>query len=130
VLYFENLSGVKEDEYLRDGMTEDIITELSKIRELKIFPRPTVLAYRDKPVTSTQVGRQLNAGVCSRWNTATLGHPAAINTQLVDTHTDFPLWSERFDREMKDVFELQDEIARSIAEALRINTVRHKKLRH
>ncbi len=51
VLYFENLSGVKEDEYLRDGVTEDIITELSKIKGLRIFSRPTVLAYRDKPVT-------------------------------------------------------------------------------
>ena len=50
VLYFENLSGVKEDEYLRDGITEDIITELSKIKGLNIFSRPTVLAFRDKPV--------------------------------------------------------------------------------
>src|SRR5437899_778303 len=120
VLYFENLSGVKEDEYLRDGMTEDIITELSKIRELKIFPRPTVLAYRDKPVTSTQVGRQLNAAYVLGGTLRRSGTRLRINTQLVDTHTDFPLWSERFDREMKDVFELQDEIARSIAEALRI----------
>ncbi|MCU1308401.1 MAG: serine/threonine protein kinase with repeat [Acidobacteriaceae bacterium] len=120
VLYFENLSGVKEDEYLRDGMTEDIITELSKIRELKIFPRPTVLAYRDKPVTSTQVGRQLNAAYVLGGTLRRSGTRLRINAQLVDTHTDFPLWSERFDREMKDVFELQDEIARSIAEALRI----------
>ncbi|MCU1306814.1 MAG: serine/threonine protein kinase with repeat [Acidobacteriaceae bacterium] len=120
VLYFENLSGVKEDEYLRDGMTEDIITELSKIRELKIFPRPTILAYRDKPVTSTQVGRELNVAYVLGGTLRRSGTRLRINTQLVDTHTDFPLWSERFDREMKDVFELQDEIARSIAEALRI----------
>ena len=51
VLYFENLSGAKEDEYLRDGITEDIITELSKIRGLNTYSRPTVLAFRDKPVT-------------------------------------------------------------------------------
>jgi non-specific serine/threonine protein kinase len=120
VLYFENLSGVKEDEYLRDGMTEDIITELSKIRELRIFPRPTVLTYRDKQVTSTQVGRELNAAYVLGGTLRRSGTRLRINTQLVDTHTDFPLWSERFDREMKDVFELQDEIARSIAEALRI----------
>jgi serine/threonine protein kinase len=61
VLYFENLSGCKDDEYFRDGMTEDIITELSKIRELQVFPRAAVLAYRDKPVTGPQVGRELNA---------------------------------------------------------------------
>ena len=59
VLYFENLSGVKEDEYFRDGITEDIITELSKIKGLKIFSRPTVLAYRDKTVTPAQIGQQL-----------------------------------------------------------------------
>ncbi len=61
VLYFENLSGVKEDEYFRDGITEDIITELSKIKGLNIFSRPTVLAYRDKQVTPAQIGQQLNA---------------------------------------------------------------------
>ncbi|HXE89354.1 MAG TPA: serine/threonine-protein kinase, partial [Terriglobales bacterium] len=61
VLYFENLSGVKEDEYFRDGITEDIITELSKIKGLRIFSRPTVLAYRDKPVTPAQIGQQLSA---------------------------------------------------------------------
>jgi len=58
VLYFENLSGVKEDEYFRDGITEDIITELSKIRGLNIFSRPTVFAYRDKQVTAAQIGQR------------------------------------------------------------------------
>src|SRR5260370_42710383 len=61
VLYFENLSNSKDDEYFRDGMTEDIITELSKIKELQVFPRAAVLVYRDKPVTGPQVGRELNA---------------------------------------------------------------------
>src|SRR5439155_24940104 len=61
VLYFENLSGVKEDEYLRDGITEDIVTELSKIKGLQIFSRATVLAYRDKAVTPATIGQQLNA---------------------------------------------------------------------
>src|SRR6201996_8643777 len=61
VLYFENLSGAKEDEYLRDGITEDIITELSKIRGLNTFSRPTVLAFRDKQVTPQQVGQKLGA---------------------------------------------------------------------
>src|SRR5574340_568739 len=61
VLYFENLSGAKEDEYFRDGMTEDIITELSKIKGLRIFPRVTVLGYRDKAATAPLVGRELGA---------------------------------------------------------------------
>jgi serine/threonine protein kinase/tetratricopeptide (TPR) repeat protein len=120
VLYFENLSGVREDEYLRDGITEDIITELSKIRGLNTFSRPTVLAFRDKQVTPAQVGQQLKAAYALTGSLRRSGHRLRITTQLVDTSTDFPLWSERYDREMKDVFEVQDEIARKIAEALRV----------
>jgi serine/threonine protein kinase/Tfp pilus assembly protein PilF len=120
VLYFENLSGVKEDEYFRDGITEDIITELSKIRGLKIFPRPTVLAYRDKSVTPQQVGRELNTAYVLGGSLRRAGNRLRINTQLMDARTDFPLWSERYDRELQDIFEVQDEIARKIAEALRI----------
>ncbi len=120
VLYFENSSGSKEDEYLRDGITEDIITELSKIRGLNTFSRPTVLAFRDKQVTPAQIGQQLRAGYVLTGTLRRAGTRLRINAQLVDTETDFPLWSERFDREMKDVFEVQDEIARKIAEALRV----------
>ncbi|MGH7839139.1 MAG: protein kinase domain-containing protein, partial [Candidatus Binataceae bacterium] len=120
VLYFENLSGAKEDEYLRDGITEDVITELSKIRGLNTFSRPTVLAFRDKPITPAQIGQQLGASYVLTGTLRRSGARLRISTQLVDTHTDFPLWSERFDREMKDVFEIQDEMARKIAEALRV----------
>jgi non-specific serine/threonine protein kinase len=120
VLYFENLSGAKEDEYLRDGITEDVITELSKIRGLNIFSRPTVLAFRDKTVTPVQVGQQLGAAYVLTGTLRRAGARLRITAQLVDTRTDFPLWSERFDREMKDVFEVQDEMARKIAEALRV----------
>ncbi|HXA79128.1 MAG TPA: protein kinase [Candidatus Acidoferrales bacterium] len=120
VLYFENLSGAKEDEYLRDGITEDIITELSKIRGLNTFSRPTVLAFKDKPVTPAQIGQQLGAAYVLTGTLRRAGARLRINAQLVDTRTDFPLWSERFDREMKDVFEVQDEMARKIAEALRV----------
>jgi len=120
VLYFENLSGVKEDEYFRDGITEDIITELSKIKGLKIFPRPTVLAYRDKSVTAQQVGRELSASFVLGGSLRRAGNRLRITTQLMDARTNFPVWSERYDRQIEDVFELQDEIARKIAEALRV----------
>ena len=120
VLYFENQSGAKEDEYLRDGITEDVITELSKIRGLNTFSRPTVLAFRDKQVTPAQIGQQLGAAYVLTGTLRRAGARLRISAQLVDTRTDFPLWSERFDREMKDVFEVQDEMARKIAEALRV----------
>jgi serine/threonine protein kinase/tetratricopeptide (TPR) repeat protein len=120
VLYLENLSGAKEDEYLRDGVTEDIITELAKIRGLKIFSRTTVLAYRDRAVTLAQIGQQLGAAFVLTGSLRRAGTRLRINLQLVDTGTDFPLWSERYDREMKDVFEVQDEIAHKVADALRV----------
>jgi non-specific serine/threonine protein kinase len=120
VLYFENLSGVKEDEYLRDGVTEDIITELSKIKGLKILSRPTVLPYRDKSVTAAQVGQQLKAGFVLAGSIRRAGNRLRITAQLVDAQNDSLLWSERYDREMADVFEVQDEIARKIAAALRV----------
>lgn len=120
VLYFENLSGVKEDEYLRDGITEDITTELSKIKRLKTFSRAVVLGYRDKPVTAGQIGSELGASYVLTGSLRRAGNRLRINAQLVDAATDFPLWSERYDREMEDVFAVQDEIASKIAAALRI----------
>ena len=120
VLYFENLSGVKEDEYFRDGITEDIINELAKINGLKVFSRATIVPYRDKPATPGQIGQQLAASHVLTGSVRRAGNRLRISAQLVDTKTDFPLWTERYDRELKDVFEVQDEIARNIAEALRV----------
>ncbi|HMD42858.1 MAG TPA: protein kinase [Candidatus Acidoferrum sp.] len=120
VLYFENLSAVKDDEYLRDGITEDIITELSKIRGINTFSRPTILPFRDKQVPPSQIGQQLKAAFVLTGSLRRSGNRLRITTQLVDAATDYPVWSERYDREMKDVFEVQDEIARKIAEALRV----------
>ncbi|HEV8593090.1 MAG TPA: protein kinase [Pyrinomonadaceae bacterium] len=120
VLYFENLSGMKEDEYLRDGITEDITTELSKIKRLKTFSRAMVLKYRDKPVTAGQVGKELGASYVLSGSLRRAGNRLRINAQLIDASTDFPVWSERYDREMEDVFAVQDEIASKIAAALRI----------
>jgi serine/threonine protein kinase/tetratricopeptide (TPR) repeat protein len=120
VLYFENLSGVDEDEYLRDGVTEDIITELSKIKGLRVLSRPTVLPYRDKSATAAEVGQHLKAAFVLAGSIRRAGSRLRISSQLVDAHTDSLVWSERYDREMADVFEVQDEIARKIAGALRV----------
>jgi len=121
VLYFENLSSAKEDEYLRDGMTEDIITELANIKNLKLFPRPAILPYRDKPVTAPQVGLELRASYVLSGSLRRAGNRLRITAQLVETQSGHTVWAQRFDREMADVFEVQDEIARSIAQAFRIN---------
>jgi len=120
VLYFENLSGAKEDEYFRDGMTEDIITELSKIGRLRVFPRAEMLAYRDKAVTAPQVGQELSASHVLGGSLRRAGNRLRITAQLVETRTRHAVWAERYDRELQDVFEVQDEIARNITQALRI----------
>ena len=120
VLYFENLSGAKEDEYFRDGMTEDIITELSKITQLRAFPRSEILAFRDKPVTAPEVGDRLGAAYVLGGSIRRAGNRLRITAQLVETRTRQTLWGERYDRQLEDVFAIQDEIARSIAQALRI----------
>ena len=120
VLYFENLSGVKEDEYLRDGITEDILTDLSKIKGLNVFPRTTMLAFRDQKATAADVSRQLHADFALEGSLRRAGNRLRINAQLVDAASGFPVWSERYDREMSDIFAVQDEIAHKIAEALRI----------
>jgi len=133
VLYFENQSGAKEDEYFRDGITEDIVTELSKIAQLEIFPRSEMLAFRDKPVTAQQVGQQLSAAYVLEGSIRRAGNRVRITAQLVEASTRHSVWAERYDRQLEDVFAIQEEIARSIAQALRITltpqeekTIAHK----
>ncbi|HLV94871.1 MAG TPA: protein kinase [Candidatus Acidoferrales bacterium] len=120
VLYFENQSGAKEDEYFRDGITEDIVTELSKIEQLEIFPRSEMLAFRDKPVTAQQVSQKLGAAYVLEGSIRRAGNRVRITAQLVEASTRHSVWAERYDRQLEDVFAIQEEIARSIAQALRI----------
>ena len=120
VLYFENQSGAKEDEYFRDGITEDIVTEISKIAQLQIFPRSEMLGFRDKAVTAQQVGQQLGAAYVLEGSIRRSGNRVRITAQLVEASTRHSVWAERYDRQLEDVFAIQEEIARSIAQALRI----------
>ena len=120
VLYFENQSGAKEDEYFRDGITEDIVTELAKIAQLEIFPRSEMLAFRDKPVTAQQVSQKLGAAYVLEGSIRRAGNRVRITAQLVEASTRHSVWAERYDRLLEDVFAIQEEIARSIAQALRI----------
>ena len=120
VLYFENFGGAKEDEYFRDGMTEDIITELSKIARLEIFPRSEMLPFRDKPVTAPQVGEKLGATYVLEGSIRRAGNRLRITTQLVESATRHSVWAERYDRQMEDIFAIQEEISLSIAKALAI----------
>lgn len=120
VLYFENPGGNKEDEYFRDGITEDIITELSKIKHLWVFTRSAVMAFRDKPTTSQEVGQQLNASHVLEGSLRRVGNRLRITARLVETRTARSVWAERYDRQLEDVFAIQDEIAQNITRALQL----------
>ena len=120
VLFFENLSRQEDDEYFRDGMTEDIITELSNIRGLRVFPRASVLQYRDQAVTPALVAQQLDARYVLSGSLRRSGERIRVTAQLIETRSGHSLWAERFDRTMEDVFAIQDEIAQSIARTLRV----------
>jgi TolB-like protein/Tfp pilus assembly protein PilF len=120
VLYFEHLGGSKEDEYFRDGITEDLITELLKIEGLKVFTRSAVLPYRDQRQPALQVGQALKAAYVLEGSLRRSGNRLRLNAQLLDTRSGHGVWAERYDRQLEDVFAIQDEIVQSIARAMRV----------
>ncbi len=127
VLYFENLSQDKEDEYFRDGITEDLITELLKVKGLQVFSRSAVAGFRDKALSAPQVGRQLSAAYVLEGSVRRAGKRLRINAQLVETRTGHGVWAERYDRQLEDVFAIQDEIVQNIARALRVMLTEQEK---
>jgi serine/threonine protein kinase/Flp pilus assembly protein TadD len=127
VLYFENPGGSKEDEYFRDGITEDIITELSRIKDIWVLTRSAVMAYRDKSATAPEVGEQLNASFVLEGSLRRAGNRLRITARLVETKTARSVWAERYDRQIEDVFAIQDEIAQSIAKALKVMLTEQEK---
>lgn len=120
VLYFENSSGDQSDEYFCDGITEDIIVELSRIHELSVLSRSAVLGLRKKSLSPIEAGRQIGAAYVLNGGVRRLGNRLRITTELVETRSGRSLWAERYDRQLEDVFAIQDEIAANIARTLRV----------
>jgi non-specific serine/threonine protein kinase len=118
VLYFENLDGRADNDYFRDGMTEDIITELSRLNALRVFPRAAVLPYRDRPITANDVHAKLGAAYILSGGIRRSGKRIRVTTQLVDARSGHTLWAERYDRQLEDIFIVQEDIAQSIRQAL------------
>ena len=121
VLYFENMSSDKESDYFCAGMTEDIITDLSKIRELKIISRTDVLPFRHKEVNTREVGETLRVKYILEGSVRKAGNRMRITAQLIAVETGFHVWADRFDRLVEDIFEVQTEVSRKIAEALKVS---------
>jgi TolB-like protein/cytochrome c-type biogenesis protein CcmH/NrfG len=121
VLYFENMSPDKESEYFCAGMTEDIITDLSKIKELKVASRSDVLPFRNKEINIRQVGESLNVSHILEGSIRKAGSRIRITAQLIDVASGFHVWAERFDRLVEDIFDIQSEVSEKIAGALKIS---------
>ncbi len=125
VLPFSNMSSDKEQEYFSDGLTEDIITQLSKIKSLKVISRTSVMQYKKNYKPIKQIGNELGVEVILEGSVQRYGDNVRITAQLINASSDDHLWAESFDRPVKDIFSIQREVAMSIASVL--NTKLSKK---
>jgi adenylate cyclase len=120
VLPFSNWSDDKESEYFSDGITEDIITDLAKISSLRVSSRNSVFSYKGKTVEMKKVGAEMNVRYVLEGSVRKAGSRLRITAQLIEAESNAHVWAERWDRELADVFAIQDEIARHIAGELRV----------
>jgi len=120
VLPFKNLGGDPEQEYFSDGITNDIITDLSKFRELSVIASNTVFTYKGNPVKVKDVSRDLGVRYVLEGSVQKIGGRLRINSQLIDANTGHHLWAERYDKDLRDLFKLQNEIVQTIVSKMAI----------
>jgi adenylate cyclase len=121
------MSGDREQEYFSDGITEDIITDLSKVSALDIISRNTAFTFKNKPVDVLQVAAQLRVSHVLEGSVRKAAGRVRITAQLIDGSNDSHLWAERYDRDLNDIFALQDEISRAIVDALKVKLLPEEK---
>ena len=121
VLPLKNLSSEPESDYFSDGLTDEIISDLSVIDGLQVKSQTSSFAFKDKPLDIRAVGSQLGANLILEGSVLRAGDRLRVNVQLVRVSDDYPLWSGRFERELKDIFAVQDEISLSVVNELRLN---------
>jgi adenylate cyclase len=118
VLPFVNMSGEPEQEFFADGITEDILTELSRFRELFVISRNSAFVYKGKPINAQKVAKELGVQYVVEGSVRKAGSRVRITVQLIDAESDRHLWAERYDRELADIFAIQDELTSSIVSIL------------
>lgn len=121
VLPFVNISADRDQLYFADGLTEDLITDLSKNRNLFVIARNSSFAFRNSPLNVSEIGRELNVDHVLEGSVRRAGNSIRINAQLIDTSTGGHVWAERYDSDVQDIFALQDEITAKIIAALQVN---------
>jgi TolB-like protein/Flp pilus assembly protein TadD len=119
VLPFENLSDEKENAYFADGIQDDLLTNLSKIGDLRVISRTSVMQYRGRPTKLPDIGKALGVSNILEGSVRRSGNRVRVNVQLIDANTDEHLWAKDYDRDLTDVFMIQSEIAQEIASALK-----------
>ena len=118
VLPFDNLSGDSEEDYFSDGLTEDIITELSRFTDIDVLSRNSTFQYKGKPVKAQTVGLELGASYMLEGSVRRGGKRVRVTAQLIDTDRGDHVWAERYDRDLEDIFAVQDELTQQIAAAM------------
>ncbi len=118
VLPFANMSGDAEQEFFADGLTEDILTELSRFRDLLVISRNTSSRYKGKPVEVKKIARELAVHYLVEGSVRKAGNRVRVNVQLIDAENDQHIWAERYDRDLSDIFAIQDEITTAIVATL------------
>jgi serine/threonine protein kinase/tetratricopeptide (TPR) repeat protein len=129
VLPFEDVSPQKDQEYFCDGLTEELINTLSSIRELKVVARTSAFSFKGKDVDVREIGKKLNVETVIEGSVRKAGNRLRITAQLVNVADGYHLWSERFDRELADVFAIQDEISLAITDRLKLKLLGQEKVR-
>src|SRR5262245_51111995 len=129
VLPFANMSRDLEQEYFSDGITEDLITDLSKVSGLFIIARNSAFVYKDQAVNVPQVCRDLGVRFALEGSIRKAGNRVRVTAQLIDGSTGGHLWAERYDRDLTDIFELQDDVTREIVGALKVTLTDAEKSR-
>jgi adenylate cyclase len=120
VLPFVNMSSDKENEYFSDGITEDLITALSKVSGLHVASRTSSFAFKGKSEDIEKIGEQLHVGAVLEGSVAKAGNQVRITAQLIDTADGYHLWSESYDRELQDIFAIRSQVAQTVAKALQV----------
>ena len=129
VLAFDNLSGDPEQEYFSDGIAENIITALSKVGELFVIARNSSFTYKGKPVKVQQVGQEMGVRYVLEGSVQKSGDRVRINAQLVDAKNGQHVWADRYDRDLQDIFEIQDEITMKIVNELQVELTEGERMR-
>src|SRR6195256_747273 len=118
VLPFENLSDEKENAYFADGVQDDVLTNLSKISDLRVISRTSVMQYRGRPTNLREIGKALGVSNILEGSVRRSGNKVRVNVQLIDANSDEHIWANDYDRDVTDVFAIQSDLAQKIAEAL------------